>query len=92
MSYTGYLLELIPTPPEIEGPFYPITLQKDTDFDVARIEGRTGVAKGRAIIGEGRVVNTTEAPVEDGSVDLWRASAAGRYRHPHDPNAGAVGS
>jgi protocatechuate 3,4-dioxygenase beta subunit len=74
------------TPHEIEGPFYPVTPQKDKDFDLTRVDGRDGVAKGRVIWIEGQVVDTAGKPVEDATVDLWQANAAGRYRHPHDPN------
>lgn len=79
---TGYL----PTPTEIEGPFYPITPQKDKDFDLTRIEGGSGIAQGRKIFIEGQVVDTDGQPVENATVDLWQANAAGRYRHPHDSN------
>ena len=54
--------------------------RRTKDFDLARIEGSTGVAKGQVIIVEGRVVDTTEAPVEDASVDLWQANADSRYQ------------
>ncbi|MDT8383435.1 MAG: protocatechuate 3,4-dioxygenase [Gammaproteobacteria bacterium] len=75
-----------PTPPETEGPFYPLSAQKDRDFDLTRVEGRTGVAKGRVIIIQGRVMDTEGKPIEDATVDLWQANAAGRYRHPRDRN------
>ncbi|HKK18463.1 MAG TPA: protocatechuate 3,4-dioxygenase [Opitutales bacterium] len=75
-----------PTPGEIEGPFYPVIAQKDKDFDLTRIEGKEGVAKGRHIIISGAVYDTEGNPVEEATVDLWQANAAGRYRHPHDPN------
>jgi len=81
-----YLPKLIPTPPEIKGPFYPITPQKDKDFDLTRVDGKTGVAAGQAIWIEGTVLDTTGTPVEDASVELWQANAAGRYSHPHDSN------
>ena len=76
----------LPTPTEIEGPFYPITPQKDKDFDLTLIEGQSGVAQGRMIFIEGQVLDTDGQPVEDATVDLWQANAAGRYRHPHDAN------
>lgn len=76
----------LPTPTEIEGPFYPITPQKDKDFDLTRIEGGSGIAQGRKIFIEGQVVDTDGQPVENATVDLWQANAAGRYRHPYDSN------
>ena len=75
-----------PTPEEIEGPFYPLFAQKDTDFDLTRIEGKQAVAKGKIIIIQGRVLDTDGKPVEDATVELWQANAAGRYRHPYDSN------
>lgn len=75
-----------PTPREIKGPFYPVFAQKDKDFDLTRIEGKEGEAKGRHIIISGQVYDTHGTPVEGATVDLWQANAAGRYRHPHDPN------
>ncbi len=85
-AYASYLPKLNPTPPEIEGPFYPMLAQKDKDFDLTRIEVRQGVAKGKIIIIQGQVLDTDGNPVEDATVDLWQANAAGRYRHPHDSN------
>ena len=76
----------VPTPPEVEGPFYPLMPQQDKDFDLTRIAGKNGVAKGRVIIVEGRVLDVEGKPIENATVDLWQANAAGRYRHPRDRN------
>lgn len=74
------------TPSETAGPFYPVVMQKDRDFDLTRIEGQDGVAKGEALFIIGKVVDTEGNAIEDATVDLWQANAAGRYRHPHDSN------
>ena len=37
------------TPREVEGPFYPITPQKDKDADLTQVEGKVGRAKGTII-------------------------------------------
>lgn len=74
------------TPHEIEGPFYPVIAQKDKDFDLTQIEGRPEKAKGDVIIIEGRVLDAGGYPIEDATVELWQANAAGRYNHPHDSN------
>ena len=81
-----YLSKLNPTPAEIKGPFYPITPQKDKDFDLTQVEGRTGTALGKIIWIEGQILDTEGATVEDASVELWQANTAGRYQHPHDKN------
>lgn len=75
-----------PTPPEAEGPFYPVIAQKDRDFDLTRVEGKEGAARGEPIMIQGQVFDTAGRPLEDVTVDLWQANAAGRYRHPHDSN------
>lgn len=74
----------VPTPAEIEGPFYPLTPQKDKDFDLTRLDGKDGVAQGQAVFIEGQVLDTRNQPIENATVDLWQANAAGKYRHPHD--------
>jgi protocatechuate 3,4-dioxygenase beta subunit len=75
-----------PTPPETEGPFYPVYPQKDKDFDLTQVTGQSGVAKGKVIFIRGQVLDTEGRPIEDATVDLWQANAAGRYRHPRDRN------
>jgi len=75
-----------PTPSETEGPFYPVLAQKDKDFDLTHIHGRQGTAKGKVIFIEGWVTDTNGKAIEDATVDLWQANAAGRYRHHRDRN------
>lgn len=82
----GEFSKLFPTPAEIKGPFYPVTPQKDKDFDLTRVTGRGGTAKGKLIVIEGTVIDTNGDPLEDASVEIWQANAAGKYSHPHDPN------
>ncbi len=74
------------TPPEVEGPFYPVVAQKDRDFDLTKFEGQDGVAEGNQVMIAGRIVDLSGKGIEDASVDLWQANAKGRYRHPHDDN------
>ena len=81
---------LLPTPSETAGPFYPIKAQKDTDFDLTQIQGQAGRAIGKAIYIAGQVMDTSGALIEDVTVELWQANAAGRYRHPSDSNPAPV--
>jgi len=74
------------TPAEIEGPFYPVFPQKDKDFDLTQIEGSTDHAIGKPIYIKGTIRDSNGDPIEDATVDIWQANAAGRYRHPHDRN------
>lgn len=77
---------LMPTPAEVEGPFYPVVDQVDKDADMTRVAGRAGMAKGEAIIIEGAITDISGKPVADAVIDIWQANAAGRYNHPRDPN------
>ena len=81
---------LQPTPPEIQGPFYPVMAQKDKDFDLTLIKGNTVRAGGRVIVIEGRIIDVDGRAISDASVELWQANAAGRYNHPHDPNTAPI--
>lgn len=74
------------TPSETAGPFYPVAEQKDQDFDLTQIAGRSGVASGTPIWIHGRVLDVEGKPIEDAVVDLWQANSAGRYNHSRDPN------
>lgn len=78
------------TPAEIKGPFYPLTPQKDKDFDLTQINGHDQVALGKVVNIIGRVVDTKGQPIENATVDIWQANAAGRYNHPHDNNPAPV--
>lgn len=82
----GLARALLPTPPEVKGPFYPVTPQDDKDFDLTHVEGRDGVAEGRHIIVQGSVLDIQGHPVPRAKVEIWQANAKGRYRHPRDPN------
>jgi len=86
VNASGYQTTHHPTPSEIQGPFYPVHGQKDKDFDLTRIEGKDGKAEGEVAFIIGRVLDTAGEPIEDATVEIWQANAAGRYRHPHDPN------
>lgn len=72
------------TPRDAEGPFYPITPQKDKDANLTKVEGKTGTAKGTIIEVYGQVLDTNLTPIEDATIDLWQANSFGKYHHPHD--------
>lgn len=78
------------TPEEMEGPFYPVTPQKDQDFDLTVVKGKSGVAKGQVVYIQGKVVDKNGQPIEDATVDMWQANSGGRYRHPHDKNPASL--
>jgi protocatechuate 3,4-dioxygenase, beta subunit len=74
------------TPPQIVGPFYPVSERPDLASDLARPHGSTAEAQGQLILVRGRVLNRSGAPVSHARIDIWQANAAGKYRHPSDIN------
>ena len=72
------------TPAQTEGPFYPVEDQVDENSDLTTLTGQTGVAEGRHIMVSGLVQDTFCQPIEGARVEIWQASAKGRYRHPYD--------
>ncbi len=78
------------TPHEMEGPFYPITPQKDQDADLTKVKGLSGVAKGEIIEVFGQVLDQDSNPIEDVTIDLWQANSFGKYHHPHDTSTAPV--
>ena len=75
------------TPPQIEGPFYPIVEQSDMDADLTQVGDSNTQALGESVTVTGRVFGDDGRPIENAVVDIWQANAAGRYSHETDPNS-----
>jgi protocatechuate 3,4-dioxygenase beta subunit len=76
----------IASPPQTEGPFYPVVEQDDKDIDLTMIEGHVDRATGDVILVRGRVLNTDGNVLKGATVDVWQANHFGRYSHPEDTN------
>jgi protocatechuate 3,4-dioxygenase beta subunit len=74
------------TPPQTEGPFYPILEQLDKDADMTVVEGGTQCAKGEKVYIRVLVEDDAGNPVSGALVELWQACSSGKYNHPGDPN------
>ena len=74
----------IASPPQTEGPFYPIAEQADMDMDLTQIQGRVDRAIGKVVQVRGRVLDVDGNTVEGATVDVWQANHFGRYSHPDD--------
>lgn len=72
-----------PTPSQTEGPYYPVDLPADTDFDLLR-QGGERYAKGQPCWLEGTVMDTAGTPLPGAVVEIWQCDADGHYRHPDD--------
>jgi len=74
---------LQPTPSQTEGPFYPVRLPADSDFDLLR-NGNASYRHGQPAWVEGHVLDTAGRPVAGAVVEIWQCDQAGRYHHPGD--------
>lgn len=87
------LAELLRTPPQTRGPFYPASLPLDRDNDLVVVAGRSGIARGEITNIVGRVMDERGRPLRNARVEIWQCNAWGRYHHegdrqnlPIDPN------
>ena len=72
-----------PTPSQTEGPFYPVALPKDADFDLLR-NGTLDYRRGKPAWVEGTVADLQGKPVAGAQVEIWQCDEAGHYHHPGD--------
>jgi protocatechuate 3,4-dioxygenase beta subunit len=84
MSPLAKSANLLATPPQMRGPFYPLTLPDDKDNDLTTVTGRSGVAKGTITNVAGRVLDESGRPMRGVLVEIWQVNGYGRYHHPGD--------
>jgi protocatechuate 3,4-dioxygenase beta subunit len=70
-----------PTPAQTEGPFYPVRIPRDADFDLLK-NGALSYAAGRAAWVEGVVSDLDGKPLKGGTIEIWQCDADGHYDHP----------
>ena len=75
--------QLRPTPGQSEGPFYPVVMPADSDFDLLR-NGPAQYKRGQPCWIEGTVVDVNGVPVTGAVVEIWQCDQAGHYHHPGD--------
>lgn len=80
----AWAAELLRTPRQSRGPFYPAELPLDHDNDLVRVAGRSGIARGEISNVVGRVLDESGRPLREARVEIWQCDANGRYRHPWD--------
>ena len=71
------------TPSQSEGPFYPVSLPKDVDFDLLR-NGEQNYPKGQSAWVEGNIIDMSGKPVAGAQIEIWQCDHDGRYHHPGD--------
>jgi len=71
------------TPAQTEGPFYPVEIPKDSDFDLLR-NGAAEYRKGQPAWVSGQVLDVQGTAVSGAVVEIWQCDEAGNYHHPGD--------
>ena len=79
--------QLIRTPPQTEGPFYPDRLPLDTDNDLIVVNETLTPAVGEITHLGGRVLDSRGQPIRDALVEIWQVDNNGVYLHTKDTHA-----
>ena len=81
-----YADELVRTPPQMEGPFYPNQLPLDTDNDLIIVNDALTPAVGAITHLGGRILDAKGDPIRNALVEIWQVDGNGAYIHTADPN------
>ena len=77
--------DLIATPAQTEGPFYPTAFPADSDNDLVQVRGQPARAMGTVLHLQGRVLDAAGKPLDGALVEIWQCDAQGIYDHPGQP-------
>ena len=80
--------ELVKTPKDAEGPFYPDKLPLDTDNDLLIINDKITPAVGKITHFGGRVLDLKGNPVRGAVVEIWQCDSNGVYLHSKSDGKG----
>lgn len=78
--------ELVRTPKQTEGPFYPDKLPLDTDNDLLIVNDGITPAVGEVTHLGGRILDAKGEPVRNALVEIWQVDGNGSYIHSRDPH------
>jgi len=79
--------ELVRTPAQTEGPFYPDRLPLDSDNDLVQIKGAAAAALGEVTRLSGRILDANGNPLRNATVEIWQTDRNGAYIHSGSGNA-----
>ncbi len=82
----GLYAEILQTPRQTLGPFYPDPLPLDTDNDLILLNDSTTPAVGEVTHLGGRVMDAQGAPVRNAVVEIWQVDSQGIYLHGGSPH------
>ena len=78
--------ELIRTPQQTEGPFYPDHLPLDTDNDLIVVNDGVTPAVGEITWLSGRILDSHGDPIRNALVEIWQCDNNGAYIHSRSGN------
>jgi protocatechuate 3,4-dioxygenase beta subunit len=78
--------ELVRTPRQTEGPFYPNRLPLDTDNDLLIINDSITQAVGEITHLSGRILDMRGQPIRNAVVEIWQVDSSGAYIHTESAN------
>jgi len=78
--------ELVKTPPQTEGPFYPDRLPLDTDNDLLIVNAGITPGVGEISHVTGRILDANGKPVRNALVEIWQVDGNGAYLHTGSSN------
>lgn len=81
-----YAEQLLRTPAQTEGPFYPKPLPLDTDNDLLVVNDSLTPAAGVVTYVSGRILDGRGDPVRNALVEIWQCDHHGVYLHPGSEN------
>jgi len=79
--------ELVKTPKQTEGPFYPDKLPLDTDNDLLIVNDKITPAVGEISHVSGRILDASGKPLSVYVVEIWQCDSGGAYLHSKTSNA-----
>ena len=79
--------ELLRTPAQTEGPFYPDKLPLDTDNDLLIVNNGITPAVGEVTWVSGRILDAHGKPLRNALVEIWQCDHNGVYLHTKDTHA-----
>src|SRR5258708_38162225 len=79
--------ELVRTPRQTEGPFYPDHLPLDTDNDLIIVNDGITPAVGEITHLNGRILDAKGDPIRNALVEIWQVDNHGVYLHSRDTHA-----
>src|SRR6476659_8203789 len=76
----AFAADLVATPAQTEGPFYPTAFPADSDMDLVQVRGL-----GTVLHLQGRVLDASGKLSDGALVEIWQCDSQGLYDHPRQP-------